>query len=74
MTETEFLRFFESLFDGLSEEIDFDTEFRYLDEWSSLAGLAFITDMEEKFDKKFSVDQFKAAETIGDLYQTYKEL
>ena len=71
MNETEFIKFFETLFDGLSEEIDMGTEFRYLDEWSSMAGLAFLTDMEKKFNKKFSLSQFKEAETIGDLYKIY---
>lgn len=74
MTEVEFLKFFESLFDGLSEPIDMSTEFRYLDEWGSLAGLAFITDMEQKYQKKFTVEQFKSSETIGELYEIYKAL
>lgn len=74
MTEKEFIDFFVSLFDELSEPIEMETEFRYLDEWSSMTGLAFITDMEQKYNKKFSVDQFKAAETLQDLYNTFLSL
>lgn len=71
MNENEFLTLFKSLFDGLNEDIDMDCEFRYLDEWSSLTGLAFITDMEEKYKTKITVSEFKEAETIGDLYKIY---
>lgn len=74
MDEQQFLEFFTSLFDGLSEEIDMDTEFRYLDEWGSLSGLAFMTEMEDKYHKTFSVPQMRQAETIGDLYKLYKDL
>ena len=50
MNKNEFLTFFESLFeDSCSEELSMDTEFRYLDEWSSLTGLYFLTDMKEKY-------------------------
>ena len=72
MNEQEFLSFFSGLFDGLSEEVDMDTEFRYLDEWSSLTGLAFLTDMEEKYGVKISVPEFKEAETIEDLFRLYE--
>lgn len=72
MNEQGFLEFFESLFDGLNETIDMDTEFRYMDEWSSLTGLAFMTDMAEKQGKNFTVPEMKGAETIGDLYNIYQ--
>lgn len=71
MNEQEFLDFFEGLFDGLNEAIDMSTEFRYMDEWSSLAGLAFMTDMAEIYNKNFVVSEMKGAETIGDLYRLY---
>lgn len=72
MNEQEFLLFFESLFDGLSETIDMETEFRYLDEWSSLTGLAFLTDMAEKYKTTISIPELKSAETIGELYKLYQ--
>lgn len=72
MNEKEFLNFFTNLFDGLDEGIEMNTEFRYLDEWSSLTGLAFLTDLEDKFGIKISVSEFKEAETIKDLYVLYK--
>ena len=72
MNEQEFLEFFEGLFDGLNEAIDMSTEFRYMDEWSSLTGLAFMTYMAEKYSKNFTVSEMKNAETIGDLYNIYQ--
>lgn len=73
MNEQEFLTYFESLFDGISETIDMDTEFRYIDEWSSLAGVMFIADMTEKYGINVTVEEMKAAETVGDLYKIYKK-
>lgn len=71
MNEKEFLAFFASLFDEETEELEMDTEFRYLDNWSSLTGLYFINDMAEKFGKTITVQEFKASETIEDLYNLY---
>ena len=71
MNEQEFLAFFAGLFDETEEGLEMDTEFRYLDNWSSLTGLYFITDMKEKFGKNITVPEFKASETIEDLYKLY---
>lgn len=71
MNEQEFLAFFAGLFDETEEGLEMDTEFRYLDGWSSLTGLYFITDMKEKFGKTITVPEFKASETIEDLYNLY---
>lgn len=73
MNEKEFIDFFGSLFDdACSEELTLDTEFRYLDEWSSLTGFYFITDMKDKYNKTIEVSDFKSAETIEDLYNLFK--
>lgn len=71
MNEKDFLVFFASLFDNTSEEFEMDTEFRYLDDWSSMIGLCFITDMKDKYGKVITPQEFKEAETIGDLYNIY---
>lgn len=72
MNEQEFLNFFRSLFDSLTENIDMDTEFRYLDEWSSLSGTMFLSDIDEKYGRKISIQEMKKAQTIGDLYKLYQ--
>lgn len=71
MRENEFLGFFASLFDNTGYELDMDTEFRYLDDWSSMIGLCFITDMKDKYGKIITPQEFKEADTIGDLYNIY---
>ena len=71
MNEQEFLIFFANLFDEEVAGLEMDTEFRYLDEWTSMAGLGFITDLKEKYGIIVSVQEFKNAETIGDLYILY---
>lgn len=71
MNEKEFLAFFAGLFDEDIEGLEMDTEFRYLDEWTSLAGLGFITVMKEKYGKDISVQDFKKAETVSDLFHLY---
>jgi len=72
MNEQEFMTFFASLFDEDVNGLEMDTEFRYLDEWTSMAGLGFLTDMKEKFGKTISVQEFKNAETLEDLYSLYQ--
>lgn len=72
MNEKEFIDFFAGLFDdNCSEELEMDTEFRYLDEWSSLTGFYFISDMKDKYNIAIEVPEFKACETIKDLYELY---
>lgn len=72
MNKKEFLEYIGGLLDEtLSEELTMDTEFRYLDMWSSLTGLCFITDMKERYDKTIEVAEFKKAETLEDLYNLY---
>ena len=72
MNEQDFLAYFANLFDETVEGLEMDTEFRYLDEWSSLAGLSFITDMKEKYGKTITVQEFKDSETIKDLFNLYQ--
>lgn len=72
MNEKEFLAFFAGLLDEKTEELEMDTEFRYLDGWSSLAGLGFLVEMKEIYNKNISVQEFKASETLEDLYNLYK--
>ena len=69
MNEQQFIEFFKSLMDEPVEDIDMETEFRYLDEWSSLAGAAFIAEVKSRLGKGNSVSDFKNAETVADLYK-----
>lgn len=68
MSEQEFLSFFAEVLDVDSSTLDMETEFRYLDEWSSLTGLDIMMRLKSKYGKELSIPDFKAAETIGDVY------
>ena len=69
MTEQEFVNFFASVLDIDASSIDAETEFRYLDEWSSLTGLDIMMRLKSKYGKELTILDFKAAETIGDVYK-----
>lgn len=45
-----------------------DTNFRELEEWSSLSVMCAIAFYDEEFDKEISAKQIKACNTIQDLY------
>ena len=45
-----------------------ETEFRGLDEWSSLSVLLLIAFYDEEFEKELTQTQIKASNTIQDLY------
>jgi len=46
-----------------------ETEFRDLDEWSSLSVMLLIAFYDEEFEKELTQDQIKASKTIEDLYK-----
>jgi len=50
-----------------------DTEFKLLDEWSSLAVLLLISMIDEKYHVIITGDEVMAAETIDDLFNVVKK-
>lgn len=53
-------------------EIDESTEFKNLDEWSSLLALSIIALVDEEYSVRISGEDLRAVNTIGDLYQLIK--
>ncbi len=49
------------------EGLESETEFRDLDDWSSLAGLAVMEMIEKEYGVKISEFQIRRAQTIGEL-------
>lgn len=49
-----------------------ETEFRELDEWSSLIALSVIAMVDEEYDVVLKGDDMRAANTIDELYQIVK--
>jgi acyl carrier protein len=70
MNIEEFICFFRSIFDdNISTEINNETEFRYLDEWSSLVALTFISKCQDELGVNISPINMKKTETIEELYR-----
>ena len=73
MEAQEFVANFAQLFDETdASEITLTTEFRSLDEWSSLIALSVIAMADEEYNVKLKGDDIKAAHTVEDLYNVVK--
>ena len=73
MTTEKFLENFANLFDETdASEITLLTEFRNLDEWSSLIALSVIAMADEEYDVKLKGDDIKNATTVEDLFNIVK--
>ena len=70
----EFVALFAEQFDDTDvNKFKPETEFRDLDEWSSIIGLSIIAMVDEEFEVVLKADDMKRATTIGDLYLIVKE-
>ena len=73
MNIQEFVQNFANLFDETdATEISLSTEFRSLDEWSSLIALSVIAMANEEYNVKLKGDDIEAAHTVEDLYNVVK--
>lgn len=69
----EFIKNFFDVFDETDiEELTPETNFRDLDEWSSLHALATMNMLEQFYGKKISPEEMRATKTIQDLYNIAK--
>lgn len=72
-TLEEFVNLFAEQFDETdASQFSANTEFRDLDEWSSLIGLSIIAMIDEEFDVALEGNDFRQADTIEDLYNIVK--
>lgn len=60
--------FADQLDDTEAEVLTLDTEFRELDDWSSLAALSIIAMIYEEYGVSIDNETLKSANTIRDLY------
>lgn len=69
MNEIEFLKNFASIFDEIEDnELTMDTEFKDIDEWSSLTALALLAVIDEEYDVKLTNNDLKNSVTVRDIY------
>ena len=73
MELNEFIEKFAEQFDDTEmSEFKPETEFKALDEWSSLSALSIIAMVDEEYDVTLKGDDIKNAETIEDLFNLVK--
>lgn len=67
----EFVEKFAAQFDDTDPaEITATTEFKTIDEWSSLTALAIIGMVDEEYDVTLKGDDIRNAKTVEDLFNT----
>lgn len=73
MELNDFIEKFSEQFDETdASEFKADTEFKALDEWSSLMALSIIAMVDDEYDVTLKGDDIRNAETIEDLFKTVK--
>lgn len=73
MELSEFIeKFAEQFEDTDSSEITAETEFKILDEWSSLIALSIIAMVDEEYDITLKGDDIRNANTVKDVYEIVK--
>lgn len=69
----DFVENFANQFDDTdASDIQAETNFRDLDEWSSLIALSVIAMVDEEYDITLKGDDIKNATTVEDLFNTVK--
>lgn len=69
MTLDEFVKAFAAEFDETPEDqFKTDTEFKVIEEWSSLTALSIIAMVDEQMDKTITGADIRASKTIEDLF------
>lgn len=69
MTLDDFIEAFAEEFDDTEMSVfKADTEFKTLDEWSSLVALSIIAMVDDNFDKTITGADIRGSKTIEDLY------
>ena len=69
----EFIENFAEQFDDTdASEIQADTEFHELDEWTSLTALSIIAMIDEEYDVQLKADEMRKTQTIQELFDLVK--
>ena len=65
----EFIKNFADQFDDTeASEITAETNFRDLEEWSSMIGLSLLNMSEKKYGIQLTFDELRSANTVQDLF------
>ena len=73
MNLDQFIEYFADLFDETdTEDITATTQFKDLEEWSSLVALSVIAMVDEEYDITIKGDDIRNSKTIEDLFNIVK--
>jgi len=73
MDSKEFIKNLASQFDDIeSADLQMSTQFKKLEEWSSLVALSVIAMVDEEYNVAIKGDDIRNSETIEDLYEIVK--
>ena len=65
----DFIQNFADQFDEVDvETLNGETEFRMLDEWSSMMGLAIMAMVDDEYNVQLKADEMRKAESIQELF------
>lgn len=70
----EFIEKFAALFPNTpAEEITPDTEFKYLDDWSSMTTLSLLAMVEDDYETTLTSEQIRIVDTVEELFKIIKK-
>ena len=73
MEESKFLECISTVFDDVElDDLSMNTQFKNLDEWSSLSALGLLAVVSDEFGVELNNNDIKNAETIQDLFNIIK--
>ena len=73
MNLEQFIENFADLFDETdTDTINATTQFKDIEEWSSLLALSVIAMVDEEYDVEFKGDDIRGSNTVEDLYNIVK--
>ena len=73
MEINEFIEKVADLFEDTDKsEIQANTKFKELDEWSSMLALCVMAMVDEEYDVQLSADEMRSADTVLDLFDIVK--
>ena len=73
MNLEQFIENFADLFDETDPDtINSTTQFKDVEEWSSLVALSVIAMIDEEYDVEFKGDDIRGSNTVEDLYNIVK--
>ncbi|RZK56555.1 MAG: acyl carrier protein [Pedobacter sp.] len=74
MEENDFVKNFAQQFDETDpQSISINTNFKDLDEWSSLVALSLMAMVDEEYGVRITADDFKNSSTLADVLEIIKE-